>query len=172
MESRNLRDAIAAAEEANPNAGAGGSDAWETDNYPVKVVVANYNETYHQIGMQIERKDNGRKKWFNLKFDEANSAAVVIAGRYLKWLGVTDEFLDQLAVQFPDDTDAQLAAAAPFLIGVEFTVEAKKVPAKSDPKKFINYFDVAKDSVTVAAEVPGSAAPGAELGGLSGLMGG
>lgn len=174
MESRNLRDAIAAAEAENPNAGAGGgSDAWDTDEYPVKVATTNYNETYHQIGLQIERKDNGRKKWFNLKFDDTNTKAVAIAGRYLKWLGVTDEFLDQLAVQFPDDTDAQLAAAAPFLLGVEFTIAAKKVPSTSNPNKFINFFDVVKDSVTVPAEVPGSGtAPEAGLGGLSGLMGG
>lgn len=184
MNSKSLKDAIAAAEaDAGSSGSKGGSSAWDASDERVTVVSSNVNTQYApRIGLQFQRASDGRRRWFDLYFDESNPKAFRMTGIKLKNLGMSD-IIDRLDEQFPGDTTAQLEALAHALVGVEFVAEIQKVEsnknapnATDDPndgnpdKVYLNYFQV-KELISGPSTIASVSAPVAEEGGLGGLMG-
>lgn len=174
MQSLSLKAALAAAEKEAPTSG---PKEWETGEYVLEVVASNVNTQWAapRIGLQLQRED-GRRRWFDLYFDETNPKAYAMTGRKLKNLGLSD-LIDQLDDLYPENLNAQLQAIADALVGTVFNGKVEKRESNKntpgtpeDQKKYLNYFDVI-GRVTASEASALVAAPAAGLGGLGGLMG-
>lgn len=185
MFSKSLKDAIAEAEAENPTTGTPSGGAWEDEKNVVLTIVASNadveNQYGAQVGIQVERGDTNRRKWFNLKFDEENSGSYAQTGRKLKDLGML-EVVDVAAETYPiKDSDSpetkttqggkQLQMIADALVGVKFDARITKKQSQRNKENFNNFFDV--NSLIEGPSVPTASTTDSSggLGGLGGLMG-
>lgn len=175
MQGKSIKEAIAAAEKESP-AGSGKAGVWEAGTPECEIVASNVNTTFEspRIGIQVQNEE-GRRRWFDLYFDDSNTKSLAATGRKLRGLGM-DPVVDAAETQYPDDDVAQLQMIADALKGVKFKAKIDKVESnknapgtKPEDMKYINYFDVLE---LVAGPANTPAQPTPPSGGLSGLMGG
>jgi hypothetical protein len=187
--SKSLSQAIKDAEKEMP---AGGSAAWEDNEYTVTVVAANVSSNfgYQQIGMQLQNEDTGSRRWFNLSFDDSDPKWIAITGRKLEALGLIST-LDALGEQFPvleTNTEeqnqaaftAQLDGLATALVGIKFVALVEKqeknktkkdADLRADQREYVNFLKEVKRVIDGPVSAPAATPPVSGLGGLNGLMG-
>lgn len=195
MQFKSLKDALASAEAAAPATGGVGSNggAWPANkSTPLEIVAANYKEPTKDfpvpsVGVHLQNED-GRRRWFDIRFPENDETNLARTGRKLKALGMSD-VLDLLDEQYPEDGEAQLTGIATALVGVKFIGKIDKVEFNTNPanaiepedvgkpgndgktvKKYRNFFDVVQlleGPASVTAVTPDTGLSG----GLGGLLG-
>lgn len=183
MISKSLKEAMAEAELAAP--ATTGSSVWDAeDNVKLTVVASNVNTKVAtpKIGLQLQREDNDRRRWFDLYFDEENAQSYKRTGQRLRALGCGD-LINSLDTTYPVRSEdpaevqeanatSQLEAIASALNGVVFTGKIDKVERNNtknlpdDQKAYTNYFQV-----LTLIEGPASSAPAAPASSFSGFGG-